>query len=63
MRNRFVSDYIREATGKVRTPKQVGSRLQQLRETCKDSESRYYLIRLLNLVKSQQFSSSNACRL
>ncbi|KAF8813184.1 hypothetical protein BYT27DRAFT_7181660 [Phlegmacium glaucopus] len=35
MRNRFVSDYIYETTGKTRTPKQVGSRLQQLRDTCK----------------------------
>ncbi|KAF9533897.1 hypothetical protein CPB83DRAFT_414540 [Crepidotus variabilis] len=35
MRNRFISDYICELTGKMRTPKQVGSRLQQLRETCK----------------------------
>ncbi|PPQ67637.1 hypothetical protein CVT24_002858 [Panaeolus cyanescens] len=36
MRNRFISDYILEATGKHRTPKQVGSRLQQLRDTCRD---------------------------
>ncbi|ESK93964.1 hypothetical protein Moror_12921 [Moniliophthora roreri MCA 2997] len=35
MRNRFISDYIFETTGKRRTPKQVGSRLQQLRDTCK----------------------------
>lgn len=32
-RNRFISDYIFQATGKTRTPKQVGSRLQQLRDT------------------------------
>ncbi|EAU83076.1 hypothetical protein CC1G_11160 [Coprinopsis cinerea okayama7 len=36
MRNRFISDYIFEKTGKLRTAKQVGSRLQQLRDTCKD---------------------------
>ncbi|KAF9004059.1 hypothetical protein BDQ17DRAFT_1541698 [Cyathus striatus] len=36
MRNRFISDYIFETTEKRRTPKQVGSRLQQLRDTCKD---------------------------
>ena len=36
MRNRFISDYILEKTGKTRTAKQVGSRLQQLRDTCKD---------------------------
>ncbi|KAF8804881.1 hypothetical protein BYT27DRAFT_7106114 [Phlegmacium glaucopus] len=35
MRNRFVSDYIYETTSKYRTPKQVSSRLQQLRDTCK----------------------------
>ncbi|KAF9036244.1 hypothetical protein BJ165DRAFT_1354951, partial [Panaeolus papilionaceus] len=39
MRNRFISDYILEATGKRRTPKQVGSRLQQLRDTCRDEKS------------------------
>ncbi|KAK7675854.1 hypothetical protein QCA50_021211 [Cerrena zonata] len=33
MRNKFVSDYIFEITGKRRTPKQVGSRIQQLRDT------------------------------
>ncbi|KAJ3535353.1 hypothetical protein NMY22_g6529 [Coprinellus aureogranulatus] len=34
-RNRFISQYIYEKTGKIRTHKQVGSRLQQLRDTCK----------------------------
>ncbi len=33
-RNRFISDYILHVTGKRRTAKQVGSRLQQLRDTC-----------------------------
>ncbi|KAJ7208836.1 hypothetical protein GGX14DRAFT_632681 [Mycena pura] len=33
-RNRFISDHIYERTGKRRSPKQVGSRLQQLRESC-----------------------------
>ncbi|KAJ6565233.1 hypothetical protein DFH09DRAFT_1157888 [Mycena vulgaris] len=33
-RNRFISDYIFEKTGKRRSPKQIGSRLQQLRESC-----------------------------
>ncbi|KAF7304467.1 TEA domain-containing protein [Mycena chlorophos] len=33
-RNRFISEYILAKTGKHRTPKQVGSRLQQLRESC-----------------------------
>ncbi|KAJ7672915.1 hypothetical protein B0H17DRAFT_1083323, partial [Mycena rosella] len=33
-RNRFISDYIFNKTGKRRSAKQVGSRLQQLRESC-----------------------------
>jgi transcriptional enhancer factor len=33
-RNRFISDYIFQKTGKRRSAKQVGSRLQQLRESC-----------------------------
>jgi transcriptional enhancer factor len=32
MRNRFLSDYIFNKTGQSRTAKQVGSRLQQLRD-------------------------------
>ncbi|KAI9573174.1 hypothetical protein HD554DRAFT_2059548 [Boletus coccyginus] len=32
-RNRFISDYIHSTTGKYRSAKQVGSRLQQLRDT------------------------------
>ncbi|KAK0204970.1 hypothetical protein DFS33DRAFT_1273964 [Desarmillaria ectypa] len=43
MRNRFISDYIFDSTGKRRTPKQVGSRLQQMRDTCKGEE-------ILNLI-------------
>lgn len=39
MRNRFISDYIFQVTNKKRTPKQVGSRLQQLRDTCKKEKS------------------------
>ncbi|GLB38059.1 putative TEA/ATTS domain family protein [Lyophyllum shimeji] len=34
MRNRFISDWIFHKTGKRRTAKQVGSRLQQLRDSC-----------------------------
>ncbi|KAF9058679.1 hypothetical protein BDP27DRAFT_1343118 [Rhodocollybia butyracea] len=34
MRNRFISEHILRTTGEVRTAKQVGSRLQQLRDTC-----------------------------
>ncbi|KAF9041052.1 hypothetical protein BDZ89DRAFT_1128906 [Hymenopellis radicata] len=40
MRNRIISDYIYNTTGKYRTPKQVGSRLQQLRDTCRLKEIR-----------------------
>ncbi|TEB38008.1 hypothetical protein FA13DRAFT_1785853 [Coprinellus micaceus] len=34
LRNRFISDWIYDKTGKRRSAKQVGSRLQQLRDTC-----------------------------
>ncbi|KAJ3865085.1 MAG: hypothetical protein NXY57DRAFT_961435 [Lentinula lateritia] len=34
MRNRFISEHILKTTGESRTAKQVGSRLQQLRDTC-----------------------------
>ncbi|KAJ7469184.1 hypothetical protein FB451DRAFT_1255991 [Mycena latifolia] len=37
-RNRFISDYIYEKTGKRRSAKQVGSRLQQLRESYGDQQ-------------------------
>ncbi|KAF8074545.1 hypothetical protein FPV67DRAFT_586718 [Lyophyllum atratum] len=43
-RNRFISDHIKKVTGKVRTPKQVGSRLQQLRDTCQEQS----VLRLLS---------------
>lgn len=39
MRNKFISDYIFQVTGKRRTPKQVGSRLQQLRDTTEGKRS------------------------
>ncbi|KAJ7346088.1 hypothetical protein DFH08DRAFT_210627 [Mycena albidolilacea] len=39
-RNRFISDYICDKTGKRRSPKQVGSRLQQLRDCCEDTRLR-----------------------
>ena len=45
MRNRFISDWIFEKTGKRRTAKQVGSRLQQLRDTCGGKRRKY--LRLL----------------
>ncbi|KAL1748182.1 hypothetical protein HDZ31DRAFT_30159 [Schizophyllum fasciatum] len=47
-RNRYISDYILRITGKYRTPKQVGSRLQQLRDTCHDP-------RILDLVCRKEY--------
>lgn len=41
MRNKFVSEYIFKVTGKRRTPKQVGSRIQQLRDTNSGKHSKY----------------------
>ncbi|KAJ7085911.1 hypothetical protein C8R44DRAFT_651040, partial [Mycena epipterygia] len=37
-RNQFISQYIWRKTGQRRTPKQVGSRLQQLRESSLDQK-------------------------
>ncbi|KAI9508378.1 hypothetical protein F5148DRAFT_915639 [Russula earlei] len=48
-RNRFISDYIYHVTGKRRTAKQVGSRLQQLRDTCGGK-------RILKLLSNRHFS-------
>ncbi|KAF9048969.1 hypothetical protein BJ165DRAFT_1073464 [Panaeolus papilionaceus] len=42
-RNCFISKYILDTTGKHRTPKQVGSRIQQIHETTKDP----HLIKLI----------------
>ncbi|KAA1470480.1 hypothetical protein DENSPDRAFT_879737 [Dentipellis sp. KUC8613] len=52
-RNRFISDYIFHVTGKRRTAKQVGSRLQQLRDTCGGK-------RILKLLSNRDFSSASA---
>ncbi|CAK5270160.1 unnamed protein product [Mycena citricolor] len=43
-RNRFISDYIFEKTGQRRSAKQVGSRLQQLRESCGGQKSVLHLL-------------------
>ncbi|TRM65444.1 hypothetical protein BD626DRAFT_546930 [Schizophyllum amplum] len=51
-RNRYISDYIHQITGKRRTPKQVGSRLQQLRDTCHDP-------RILDLVCRKEYPPAN----
>ncbi|KAL9712180.1 hypothetical protein Ac2012v2_005257 [Leucoagaricus gongylophorus] len=53
MRNRYISDYIYQKTGKRRTAKQVGSRLQQLRDTCGGSQ----LLRRLAPHRSRKRSS------
>ena len=45
MRNRFISEYIYETTGKCRTPKQVGGRLQRLRDICKGDKGKQFNIR------------------
>ncbi|KAJ6562128.1 hypothetical protein B0H19DRAFT_944283, partial [Mycena capillaripes] len=37
-RNQFISQYILRKTGEYRTAKQIGSRLQQLRESCPGQE-------------------------
>ncbi|KJA25695.1 hypothetical protein HYPSUDRAFT_37135 [Hypholoma sublateritium FD-334 SS-4] len=47
-RNKWISNYIFQRTGKARTAKQVGSRLQQLRETCADTE-------ILGLIVNKHF--------
>ncbi|GBE80894.1 hypothetical protein SCP_0306150 [Sparassis crispa] len=49
MRNKFISDYIFNSTGKRRTPKQVGSRLQQLRDTAEGK-------RILQLLSSRHIA-------
>lgn len=38
MRNRFISEYIYQKTGKYRSSKQIGSRLQQIRDTSEGRE-------------------------
>ncbi|KAJ7150452.1 hypothetical protein C8R43DRAFT_494687 [Mycena crocata] len=55
-RNRFISDYIFEKTGKRRSAKQVGSRLQQLRESCGGKK----LLHLLSPFRQPSYSESSA---
>lgn len=50
-RNKFISEFILEHSGKKRTAKQVGSRIQQLRQTCRDSDIRELLTDLGRLKK------------
>ncbi|KAJ7737100.1 hypothetical protein B0H16DRAFT_108442 [Mycena metata] len=53
-RNRFISDYIFEKTGQRRSAKQVGSRLQQLRESCGGQR----LLHLLSPFRKPAYSES-----
>ncbi|KAJ7839942.1 hypothetical protein B0H14DRAFT_1064002 [Mycena olivaceomarginata] len=55
-RNRFISDYIFEKTGKRRSAKQVGSRLQQLRESCGGKK----LLHLLSPFRQPAYSDASA---
>jgi hypothetical protein len=48
MRNRFISDYIYKKTGKKRTAKQVGSRIQQLRDTCGAKQGKQLVMLFVN---------------
>ncbi|KAF7341714.1 TEA domain-containing protein [Mycena sanguinolenta] len=56
-RNRFISDYIFDKTGVRRSPKQVGSRLQQLRESCTDTQ----LLDLLSPFRKPVYRAPSQC--
>ncbi|KAG0694437.1 hypothetical protein DFH29DRAFT_815357 [Suillus ampliporus] len=63
MRNRFISEYIYRKTGKHRSSKQIGSRLQQFRDTSEgreliDSLTRCYLT-WSEVGSSRRFSPHN----
>ncbi|KAH6902058.1 hypothetical protein BKA70DRAFT_1520995 [Coprinopsis sp. MPI-PUGE-AT-0042] len=45
-RNKYISEFIFENTGKYRSAKQVGSRIQQLRQTCRDPKIRRAIVDL-----------------
>ncbi|KAF7373025.1 TEA domain-containing protein [Mycena sanguinolenta] len=53
MRNCFLAEYIFRTTGKRRSAKQVGSRLQQLRDSCRDEK----LLLLLSPLRQPSFPS------
>ncbi|KAG1738188.1 hypothetical protein EDB19DRAFT_1636502 [Suillus lakei] len=64
MRNRFISEYIYHKTGKHRSSKQIGSRLQQFRDTSEgreliDSLTRCYLSTRSEVGSSRRFSPHN----
>ncbi|KAL1739841.1 hypothetical protein HDZ31DRAFT_48689 [Schizophyllum fasciatum] len=51
-RNRYISEYIYSRTGEWRTAKQVSSRLQQLKESCKD-------IKILEKLKLEAYNQTH----
>ncbi|KAG2122329.1 hypothetical protein DEU56DRAFT_864478 [Suillus clintonianus] len=64
MRNRFISEYIYHKTGMYRSSKQIGSRLQQFRDTSEgreliDSLTRCYLSTRSEFGSSRRFSLHN----
>lgn len=61
MRNRFISDYIYRATGKYRSAKQVGSRLQQLRDTVEGREMIDSLTRCYRAPTRPQSAADHIC--
>ncbi|KAG6333842.1 hypothetical protein ID866_5247 [Astraeus odoratus] len=61
MRNRFISDYIYRATGKYRSAKQVGSRLQQLRDTAEGRELIDSLTRCYHAPSRPQSAADHIC--
>ncbi|KAJ7822700.1 hypothetical protein B0H13DRAFT_1478516, partial [Mycena leptocephala] len=60
LRNRFLSDYIFDKTTIRRTPKQVGSRLQQLRGTCAGDQLLQFLFPPSKPPSSASSSSSES---
>ncbi|KAF7289747.1 TEA domain-containing protein [Mycena indigotica] len=60
-RNRFISDYIYEKTGKRRSAKQVGSRLQQLRESCGGKKLLHLLSPFRQPYPDSSASSDSTC--
>ena len=51
-RNKFISEYIYKKTGETRTAKQVGSRIQQLRDTAAGKPSEFAHILALYLTSA-----------
>ena len=61
-RNRFISDYIYDLTGVRRSPKQVGSRLQQLKDVACGKKRKYHnLFRVLLSFVGNSFSGNCCC--